>query len=90
MTDPRSLALRWFDEVWNQRRVETIEEMWAEGAVVRLEGHTGDITRDPRFHELLGSNPDEVFVVGLIWYGYPKILPEQSRKGLDVILTELP
>ena len=51
---------------------------------------TGDITRDPRFHEVLGSSPDEVFVVGLIWYGYPKILPEQSRKGLDVILTELP
>lgn len=51
---------------------------------------TGDITRDPRFLTLLGSSADEAFVVGLIWYGYPKILPEQSRKGLDDILTELP
>jgi hypothetical protein len=51
---------------------------------------TGDITRDPRFLDVLWSNPDEVFVVGLIWYGYPKILPAQSRKDLALILTELP
>jgi nitroreductase len=51
---------------------------------------TGDITRDPRFYDVLGSSPDEVFVVGLVWYGYPKILPAQTRKDLDAILTELP
>jgi nitroreductase len=51
---------------------------------------TGAITRDARFHKVLGSDSQKVFVVGLIWYGYPKILPAQSRLGLDRILTELP
>jgi nitroreductase len=50
---------------------------------------TGDITRDLRFHQILGSDPDVSFIVALIWYGYPKILPTQSRRGLDEILTEL-
>ncbi len=50
---------------------------------------TGEITRDARFHRILGSDPDANFIVALIWYGYPKILPTQSRRGLDKILTEL-
>jgi len=28
------------------------------------------------------------FVVGLIWFGYPKILPTQNRKDVADILTE--
>ncbi len=51
---------------------------------------TGDITRDLRFHHILGSDPVASFIVALIWYGYPKILPTQSRRDLDEILTELP
>jgi hypothetical protein len=51
---------------------------------------TGDITRDERFFDLLSIDPDNEFVVGLLWYGYPKITPEQKRKGLDDVLTELP
>jgi nitroreductase len=50
---------------------------------------TGDITRDQRFFEIIGFD-DEEFVVGLLWYGYPKVTPEQKRKGLDEILTRLP
>jgi len=49
---------------------------------------TGLIIRDQRFFDLLGINSDEEFVVGLIWYGYPKMLPTQSRKEVDEILTE--
>jgi nitroreductase len=51
---------------------------------------TGAITRDERFFNILGVNSRDYLVVGLIWYGYPKVLPEQSRKGLEEILTELP
>jgi nitroreductase len=51
---------------------------------------TGDITRDARFFEILGMDPDAEFVVGLIWYGYPKLTPQQSRKGLAEVLRELP
>ena len=51
---------------------------------------TGDITRDPRFFEILGVNQSEEFVVGLIWYGYPKLTPAQSRKELSEVLITLP
>lgn len=51
---------------------------------------TGPITRDARFFDIIGVNPDEAFVAGLIWYGYPKLTPSQARKGLDEVATSLP
>ena len=51
---------------------------------------SGAITRDPRFFEILGVDPDKEFVVGMLWYGYPKITPTQSRKDVDAVLTRLP
>lgn len=51
---------------------------------------TGKITRDERFFDILGIDPGEVFVAGLLWYGYPKVTPAQKRSGLDQVLTELP
>ena len=51
---------------------------------------TGEITRDERFFDIVGMNPGREFVVGLLWYGYPKITPEQKRQGLDAVLSELP
>ena len=51
---------------------------------------TGDITRDERFAEIVGFDGATDFVVGLIWYGYPKVTPSQSRKSLPEVLTELP
>ncbi|MDX1507534.1 MAG: nitroreductase [Woeseiaceae bacterium] len=50
---------------------------------------TGDITRDPRFAEIIGFDPAEEYVVGLIWFGYPKVTPSQNRKPVDDVLTEL-
>lgn len=51
---------------------------------------TGPITRDARFYELLGIDADTQEVVGLFWYGYPKLTPTQNRKDLDSIVTTLP
>lgn len=51
---------------------------------------TGDITRDPRFLEIIGIQNSEAFVVGLIWYGYPKLTPSQSRKDVSEIVSKLP
>lgn len=51
---------------------------------------TGDITRDPRFLEIVGINDAEEFVVGLVWFGYPKLTPTQQRADLDTVLRELP
>lgn len=51
---------------------------------------TGDITRDARFLDIIGINGDKEFVVGLFWYGYPKLTPTQTRKDIQDVLTELP
>lgn len=51
---------------------------------------TGDITRSPRFYDILGLDADASIVVGLVWFGYPKLTPTQSRKALDAVLIELP
>jgi nitroreductase len=51
---------------------------------------TGDITRDARFNEIVGIDADAESVVGLIWYGYPKLTPSQQRADIDEVLTELP
>jgi nitroreductase len=50
---------------------------------------TGDITRDKRFFDIIGIDPSEAFVVGLIWYGYPKLTPTQSRGELADVFTDL-
>lgn len=50
---------------------------------------TGPITRDKRFYDLLGIQRKEEMIVGLFWYGYPKITPTQKRKPVADITTEL-
>lgn len=49
---------------------------------------TGPITRDSRFYELLKIDAEKEFIVALIWYGYPKIIPSQQRKPVAEITTE--
>ena len=51
---------------------------------------TGPITRDQRFFDIIGANSDEEFVVGMLWFGYPKITPSQTRTDVDDMLTKLP
>ena len=51
---------------------------------------TGDITREARFKEIAGIDADAESVVGLIWYGYPKLTPSQQRADLADVLSELP
>lgn len=51
---------------------------------------TGPITRDSRFFEVIGVDESEAFVVGMLWFGYPKVTPTQSRGPLNDVLSELP
>ena len=51
---------------------------------------TGPITRDPRFFDIIGVDPEKFFVVGMLWFGYPKVTPTQSRTPIDDVTTELP
>lgn len=64
--------------------------LYLSAAGVASKWSTGAITRDDRFLRLLGINPGEEFVVGLIWYGYAKVTPGQSRKDVAEIMTERP
>ena len=50
---------------------------------------TGDITRDPRFYDIVGIGEDED-VVALLWFGYPKVTPNQTRKPIGDVLVERP
>ncbi len=51
---------------------------------------TGDITRDLKFADIVGFDASDEFVVGLIWYGFPKVTPAQNRKDVNAVFTELP
>ena len=51
---------------------------------------TGAITRDSRFFDILDVDESQAFVVGLIWFGYPKLTPGQSRRKLSEVLRRLP
>ncbi len=51
---------------------------------------TGDITRDSRFFDIVGIDESQAFVVSLMWYGYPKLTPAQSRRGLSEVLVRRP
>lgn len=62
--------------------------LWKAG--VGTKWTSGDITRDPRFFDIVGIDPAQEFVVGLIWYGYPKLTPNQQRASVASVLNELP
>ena len=50
---------------------------------------TGAIVEDKRFFDMLGADQEKELVVGVLRYGYPKIVPTQSRKDISDIVTEL-
>lgn len=62
--------------------------LWAQG--IGTKWTTGAITRDPRFMELLGMSAERERVVGLFWYGYPALVPEQKRLPAEEIVERLP
>ena len=62
--------------------------LWKAG--VGTKWTTGAITGDPRFFEIMGIDAAQEMVVGLIWYGYPKLTPTQSRRNIEEVVTLLP
>ena len=61
--------------------------LWNQGIGVKWT--TGDVTRDKRFYKLLNINKDKRRVVGMFWYGYPSIIPDQKRKAVKDITSKL-
>ncbi len=62
--------------------------LWSAG--VGTKWSTGDVTRHPEFFRLLGLDATQVRVVGLIWYGYPQAIPQQSRMAVSEVVRSLP
>lgn len=59
--------------------------LWEQGIGVKWT--TGDITRERDFFEMIGADANEELVVGLFWYGYPEMIPEQHRKPIEQSLS---
>lgn len=62
--------------------------LWQRGVGVKWT--TGAITREPAFYELLGIDASAEVVVGLFWYGLPKIVTPQKRREVSEIVIERP
>ena len=62
--------------------------LWSVGIGVKWT--TGGVTRDTRFYEILGIDPDQESVVGVFWYGYPDAIPQNTRKKSEENIKELP
>jgi nitroreductase len=62
--------------------------LWKAG--VGTKWTTGPITRDKKFFEIVGMDEAAEFVVGLVWFGYPKLTPTQSRADFNSVTTKLP
>lgn len=61
--------------------------LWSKG--IGSKWSTGSVTQHPEFAEITGFDPQVERVVGMIWYGYPQIMPEQTRKPLADVLREV-
>lgn len=61
--------------------------LWLKGIGVKWT--TGGITRQQRFFDLLGIDAAKQSVVGLFWYGVPKVVPTQQRGPVEGIVTKL-
>lgn len=61
--------------------------LWSNG--IGSKWSTGDVTRDPQFNQLLDINAERERVIGLIWYGFPAVIPAQSRQPVTSFLKRL-
>lgn len=62
--------------------------LWQRGVGVKWT--TGAITREQGFYDLLGIDSSAERIVGLFWYGTPKVVPTQKRKkGPEELVFEL-
>ncbi|MFT4585190.1 MAG: nitroreductase [Gammaproteobacteria bacterium] len=61
--------------------------LWEQG--IGMKWTTGNVTRDARFFDIVGMDYEHEYVVGLLWYGYPALVPTQHRKPPEEILSHV-
>lgn len=62
--------------------------LWAMG--VGTKWSTGDVIRHADFPAIIGFDPTRQRPVGLLWYGFPESVPQQTRRDVSEFLRELP
>ena len=62
--------------------------LWVEGVSVKWT--TGKVTRDPRFAQIVGFDEEKESVVGLLWFGFPKVIGEQKRRPMERYFSRVP
>ena len=62
-------------------RVERALQLGGDEVLEIVEGREADV---------IGVDAEKYFVVGMLWFGYPKVTPTQSRTATDDVTTELP
>lgn len=62
--------------------------LWSVGIGVKWT--TGGVTRHDEFYRLLQVDSVSRYTVGLLWYGFPEIVPQQKRQPVGEILSSLP
>ncbi len=62
--------------------------LWQQG--IGTKWSTGPVTRDERFYDLVWVNEEMENIIGIIWYGYPAVIPQTVRKPIQQVLTDLP
>jgi steroid delta-isomerase-like uncharacterized protein len=83
-TDAKALVHRWFEEVWNQGRMETIDELFPADGVAHGLGEGGTVVRGPDafkplVRNLRGSIPD-------IHISVEDVIMEGDRVAFRVVL----
>jgi nitroreductase len=62
---------------------------WADG--LGMQWSTGRVSQLPSTYQLLGINPAEEEMAGLLFFGYPEVVPEPAaRKPLVQVMRQLP
>lgn len=62
--------------------------LWSEG--IGSKWSTNELLRDPKFLPLLKVDPQQEFVVALIWFGYPALTPPGRRREVNEIVVSHP
>ena len=62
--------------------------LWSEGIGVKWT--TGAVTQETAFYDLIWVDPMVEKVVGLLWYGYAREIPQVNRKEVNAYLVTLP
>ncbi|MEM7407248.1 MAG: nitroreductase [Pseudomonadota bacterium] len=62
--------------------------MWGHGLGVKWT--TGPVTRADEFYDLIWVDATVETVVGLVWFGYPEVVPQLARRPLEEVVVRLP